>query len=209
MSDIHLTAFVHPSALLEEGVTIGERTRVWHFAHVRRGVRLGTDCIIGKGVFIDTEVAVGDAVKIQNNVSIFHGVTLESGVFVGPHVCFTNDLYPRAVNPDMSLKSGGDWQVSTTVIRCGASLGANSTIVCGIEIGQWALVAAGSVVTKSVPPFALVRGNPARVVGVVGRSGKILSRSYSPGIFQDVLSDTAQSDSGDLCRIEILPEWCS
>lgn len=208
MSNISSSAVIHPSAIVEDHVSIGERTKVWHGAHLRKGAHLGTDCIVGKGVFIDTEVEIGNAVKIQNNVSVFHGVVVKDGVFVGPHVCFTNDLYPRAVNPDMSLKSTADWALSATIIHRGASLGANATILCGIEVGEWALVAAGSVVTKSVPPFALVRGNPACVVGVVGRSGRILSRSYSPGIFHDPPADPTNQQSAEYSPIEILPEWC-
>jgi acetyltransferase-like isoleucine patch superfamily enzyme len=163
---------------------------------------------VGKGVFIDADVEIGNAVKIQNNVSVFHGVVINDGVFVGPHVCFTNDLYPRAVNCDMSPKSATDWAVSPTIIHRGASLGANATIVCGIEVGEWALVAAGSVVTKSVPPFALVRGNPARIVGVVGRSGTILSKDYSAGVFYDPEAAPTTEQSVELSRVEILPEWC-
>lgn len=189
---------IHSSAIVESPVTIGDGSKIWHFAHVRKGASLGYGCVVGKGVYIDAGVTVGNYVKIQNHVSIFCGVTIEDGVFIGPHACFTNDLFPRAVNPDMSPKQLTDWQVEKTTVRCGASLGANSTIVAGHEIGAWALVGAGAVVTRDVPPFALVVGNPGRVVGVVSASGEILSRSYSAGSYKS-------STSGGV--VEILPEW--
>jgi UDP-2-acetamido-3-amino-2,3-dideoxy-glucuronate N-acetyltransferase len=164
--------FVHPSAEVEADVVIGENSKVWHLCHVRRGARLGTDCVLGRGVFVDAGVQIGNKVKIQNYVSVFHGVTIEDGVFVGPHVCFTNDMWPRAVNPDMSLKAADDWVLVPTLIRAGAAIGANSTIVCGITIGRWAMIGSGSVVTKDVPDHALVVGNPARIIGYVTASGK-------------------------------------
>jgi acetyltransferase-like isoleucine patch superfamily enzyme len=192
-------ASIHPQAIVEPGAEIGENSRVWHFAHVRQGAVVGSDCIIGKGVFIDQGVRIGSAVKIQNNASLYHGVEVEDGVFIGPHVCFTNDLFPRAVNPDLTPKSAADWKVSTTRVCKGASIGANSTIIAGHTIGAWALIAAGSVVTRSVPPYALVRGNPARVVGVVSQSGEVIGREYRSGIYR-----TADG----ICQVEIKPEWC-
>ncbi|MCA0458413.1 MAG: acetyltransferase [Chloroflexi bacterium] len=165
-------AFIHPSAEVEADVTIGENSKVWHLCHIRRGAHIGSDCVIGRGVFVDAGVQIGNRVKIQNYVSVFHGVTIEDGVFVGPHVCFTNDMFPRAVNPDMSLKAADDWVLSETVVKAGAALGANSTIVCGITIGNWAMVGSGSVVTKDVPDHALVVGNPAHLIGYVTASGK-------------------------------------
>ncbi len=158
-------------SIVDPGAEIGEHTRVWHFCQVRAGARIGRSCILSKGVYVDAGVVIGDNVKIQNNVSLYQGVTVEDGVFIGPHVCFTNDKYPRAINPDGSLKSTDDWKVSPTIVRYGASIGANATIVCGVTIGRWAMVAAGSVVTRDVPDYALVRGNPARVVGQVGEGG--------------------------------------
>jgi acetyltransferase-like isoleucine patch superfamily enzyme len=163
--------FVHRTAEVEEGAAIGQGTKVWHLCHVRRGARIGEGCVLGRGVFIDGDVRIGRHVKIQNYVSVFCGVSLEDGVFVGPHVCFTNDLRPRAVNPDHSPKGADDWVLRETLVRRGASIGANSTIVCGVTIGLWAMVGAGSVVTRHVADHALVIGNPARQVGFVTRAG--------------------------------------
>ncbi len=164
--------FIHPSANVEDDAIIGENTKVWHLCHIRRDARIGRDCVLGRGVFVDAGVQIGNAVKIQNYVSVFHGVTIEDGVFVGPHVCFTNDLFPRAVNPDMSLKAADDWVLAETRIKAGAAIGANSTIVCGITIGRWAMIGSGSVVTKDVPDYALVVGNPGRIIGYVTASGQ-------------------------------------
>lgn len=167
--------FIHPSAEVEQGAVIGENTKVWHLCHIRRDAHIGSECVIGRGVFVDAGVQIGSRVKIQNYVSVFHGVTIEDGVFVGPHVCFTNDMFPRAVNADMSLKAADDWVLSETLVRAGAAIGANSTIVCGITIGRWAMIGSGSVVTKDVPDYALVVGNPARIIGYVSPSGKRVS----------------------------------
>ena len=163
--------FVHPSAEVEQGATIGAGSKIWHLCHIRQNARIGEDCVLGRGVFVDAGVQIGHRVKIQNYVSVFHGVTIEDGVFVGPHVCFTNDMFPRAVNPDMSLKAADDWVLSETRICAGAALGANSTIVCGITVGRWAMIGAGSVVTRDVPDYGLVVGNPARLIGYVCACG--------------------------------------
>jgi UDP-2-acetamido-3-amino-2,3-dideoxy-glucuronate N-acetyltransferase len=174
---------VHPTAIVEAGSEIGDGTRVWHFCHIRPGVRIGKNCIIGKGVYLDSDVVIGDNVKIQNNVSVFKGVEIGSGVFVGPHVCFTNDLNPRAVDPEGKLLSAAEWNLARTVVEPGASIGANSTVVAGTVLGKWCLVGAGSVVTKSVPPYALVLGNPARVRGLVDPEGNVISKEYKPGSY--------------------------
>jgi len=165
---------IHPTADVSSQATIGEGTSIWHQAQIRENVTIGRDCIIGKGVYIDAGVTIGNCVKIQNYVSVFHGVTLEDGVFVGPHVCFTNDLLPRAINSDGTLKAADDWTLIPTLIRRGASLGANATIRCGINIGAWAMVGSGSVTTSDIPDYGLVWGNPARLHGFVGPNGEQL-----------------------------------
>ncbi|SIM68447.1 acyltransferase [Micromonospora cremea] len=159
---------VHPTAEVEAGAKVGAGTRIWHLTHVRSTARIGADCTIGRNVYVDAGVEIGDRVKIQNNVSVYVGVTLEDEVFVGPSAVFTNDLNPRAQNPD--------WQVTPTRVRTGASIGANATIVCGTEIGEYALVAAGAVVTRDVQPYQLVAGNPARHLGWVNRNGEVVAR---------------------------------
>lgn len=173
---------IHPTADVSPLANIGEGTSIWHQSQVRERAQLGRNCIIGKGVYIDFEVSLGDNVKVQNYVSVYHGVTIEEGVFVGPHVCFTNDLRPRAINPDGSLKATDDWVLTRTLICRGAALGANSTIVCGTTIGPWALVGSGSVVTRDVPPYGMVYGNPARLHGFVCPcGGRLQEGSRSEG----------------------------
>jgi len=161
---------VHPSAFVSEEAKIGNGTRIWHNAQVREKTVIGENCNIGKNVYIDFNVKVGDRVKIQNNVSVYHGVEIESDVFVGPSVVFTNDLYPRAFIWDES-------KISKTLVKKGASIGANSTIVCGIEIGEFAMVGIGSVVTKSIPAHALVYGSPAKIRGFVCECGRKAAES--------------------------------
>src|SRR5690349_7157979 len=160
--------FIHPSADVEDGARIGAGTKVWHIAHVRGSAVVGDECVIGRNVYLDANTVVGSRVKIQNNVSVYQGVTIEDEVFVGPCVVFTNDLRPRAQNLD--------WTITPTLIRRGASIGANATLICGIEVGEYAMIAAGSVVTKDVPPYQLVAGNPARPKGWVDERGEIVSR---------------------------------
>lgn len=170
-----MAPFIHPNALVEDNATVGEGTRVWHYAHIRSGATVGSECIISKGVYIEGGVVIGNRVKIQNFVSVYEGVEIEDGVFVGPNACFTNDHYPRAITPDGKLKGLQDWTISKTLVRYGAALGANSTIVCGITIGKWALVGSGSVVTHDVPDYGLVLGSPARLRGFVGPHGRPLT----------------------------------
>lgn len=169
-----LDVVIHESAEIEPGCSIGAGTQVWHFAHVRCGAQIGADCMLGKGVYVGETARVGHRVRIQNGVSIFNGVTLENEVFVGPSVVFTNDRFPRAVqliDPDFA----------TTLVRHGATLGAGSVIRCGIEIGRYAMVGAGAVVTRDVPAHACVVGNPARCVGWVCRCGRRLIRRVPEG----------------------------
>jgi dTDP-4-amino-4,6-dideoxygalactose transaminase/acetyltransferase-like isoleucine patch superfamily enzyme len=158
----------HPTAIVEEGSAVGEGTTIWHHAQVRSGAVIGQSCNLGKNVYIDAGVRIGNGVKIQNNVSVYHGVEILDDVFVGPSAVFTNDLRPRA--------HATEWQVTPTLVRSGASIGANATVVCGIEIGENAMVAAGAVVTRTVQPHQLVAGNPARHRGWVCRCGEVLSR---------------------------------
>lgn len=165
---------IHETAEVSVYADIGDGTSIWNHAQVRENARIGQNCIISKGVYVDAGVIIGNNVKIQNYVSVYHGLTIEDGVFIGPHVCFTNDLYPRAINPDGSPKSATDWTVTPTLIRQGAALGANSTIICGVTIGQWAIVGAGSVITRDVPDYGLVYGNPARLHGFVCPCGEKL-----------------------------------
>ena len=159
--------FVHESSYVDEGAAIGRGTKIWHFCHVQAGARVGEDCSLGQNVNIGPGVVVGNGVRIQNNVSVYEGVTLEDGVFCGPSCVFTNVSAPRAQFP-----AGGKY--APTVVREGASLGANSTVVCGHTIGRYALVAAGAVVTHDVPDYALVAGLPARQIGWVCQCGKRL-----------------------------------
>ena len=159
--------YVHPTAEVSPEARIGAGTRIWRQAQIREHAQVGERCNIGKGVYIDVHVQIGSRVKIQNHASIFEGVTLEDGVFIGPHVCFTNDLAPRAITLDGELKGAADWQITPTLVKYGASVGAASVIVCGVTIGEFALVGAGSVVTHAVPKHTLVFGNPARHHGYV------------------------------------------
>ena len=169
-----MTIMIHPTAEVSPEAQIGDGTRIWHHVQIREGARIGLNCTLSKGVYIDQQVEIGDHVKIQNYVSVYQGVSIGHGVFVGPHVCFTNDLRPRAINKDGSLKSAEDWQVVETKIHTGASIGANATILCGITIGKWALIGAGSVVIDDVPDHGLVVGNPARMKGFVCVCGEQL-----------------------------------
>lgn len=160
--------FVHPSACVDEGAEIGEGTKIWHFAHIMSGARIGKDCVIGQNCFVAPRAVLGNGVKLQNNVSVYDLITLEDKVFVGPSAVFTNDYNPRAPYP-----KGGKW--IPTVVREGASVGANATLLCGITIGRWSFVGAGAVVTKDVPDYAVVAGVPARVSGWMCECGDKLS----------------------------------
>jgi len=168
--------YIHPTAEVHPDAQIGEGTTVWNWVQVREGAHIGRLCVLSKGVYIDKDVQIGDYVKIQNNVSVYHGVTIEDGVFVGPHVCFTNDLYPRAVNDKFEPATEDEWQLAQTLVEKGASIGANSTIIAGRTIGEWALIGAGSVVTKDIPNHSLAYGNPAEVVGKVDERGQVVKR---------------------------------
>lgn len=160
--------FIHPSAYVDEHVTIGAHTKIWHFSHVQSHASIGTSCSLGQNVNIGSHVNIGNHVKIQNNVSVYRGVTLEDYVFCGPSMVFTNDLTPRSKYPK------GHENFIPTHVGYGASIGANATIVCGVTIGAWAMIAAGSVVTKDVKAYALMVGVPAKQVGWVCECGQKL-----------------------------------
>ncbi len=169
MTDAKQTFYVNPYAVVDDGVTIGEGTKIWHFSHVQKGSTIGRSCVLGQNVNVGNNVRIGDYCKIQNNVSIYEGVELEDYVFCGPSMVFTNILDPRCKYPQV----GAQFYIRT-LVREGASLGANCTIVCGHTIGRSALIGAGAVVTKDVPDFALVVGNPGRIVGWVSEAGRKL-----------------------------------
>jgi UDP-2-acetamido-3-amino-2,3-dideoxy-glucuronate N-acetyltransferase len=158
---------VHPSAIVDAGAQIGDGTRVWHWVHISAGARIGRNCTLGQNVFVANRVVIGDNVKIQNNVSVYDEVTLEDGVFCGPSMVFTNVYNPRS---EVSRKD----EYRRTLVRRGATLGANCTIVCGITIGQYAFIGAGAVVNRDVPDFALMLGVPARLAGWMSRHGERL-----------------------------------
>lgn len=157
--------FLHESSYIDEDVKIGKGTKIWHFCHIQSGAKIGDNCSLGQNVNISNNVNIGNECKIQNNVSIYEGVELEDGVFCGPSCVFTNDLTPRARYPK------GNVYYKKTLVKEGASIGANATIICGHTIGKFAMVAAGALVTKDVPDYALVAGIPAKVIGIVDEEG--------------------------------------
>lgn len=161
--------YIHPTAEVSAEATIGDGCKIWNQAQVREGVHLGENCIVSKNVYLDAGVQIGSGVKMQNNVNVYHGVTIEDDVFLGPSMTFTNDRFPRAFQSDFT--------VVPTLVKRGASIGANATIRCGVVIGEYAMVACGSVVTKDVPPHALVAGNPAKQIGWVCVCGNRLDAS--------------------------------
>lgn len=163
--------FVHESSFIDDDVVIGEDTKIWHFCHIQKGARIGKRCSLGQNVNVSNNVKIGDDCKIQNNVSLYEGVEIEDGVFCGPSCVFTNDLTPRARFPK------GHENYKKTLIKEGASIGANATIVCGHTVGKCAMVAAGAVVTKDVPDYTLVAGIPARPIGKVDERGNIAAKN--------------------------------
>jgi len=159
------------NADVDDRARVSESARIWQLAQVREDAVVGENCIIGRGAYIDAGVIVGDNCKIQNNALVYAPAVLEDGVFVGPAAVFTNDTFPRAINADGTLKEASDWEMKGVTVRRGASIGARAVVLGGVEVGEWALIAAGSVVTKDVPPYALVAGVPAKRVAWVGVSG--------------------------------------
>ena len=160
-----------PSADVDSSATLGEGSSIWHLAQIRDGVVLGENCIIGRGAYIGSGVTLGDNCKVQNYALVYEPASLGKGVFIGPAAVLTNDQFPRAVNTDLTLKSGSDWDSVGVTIHDGASIGARAVCIAPVTIGKWALVAAGAVVTKDVPDFALVAGVPAKRIRWVGRAG--------------------------------------
>ncbi|MFW6041135.1 MAG: acyltransferase [Thermoplasmatota archaeon] len=160
--------YTHPSAFVEDEAKIGKGTNIWHFVQIRKGAKIGKNCNLGKDVYVGVDVKIGDNVKIQNGVSVYQGVTVGDNVFLGPHMTFTNDVYPRAE---------GEWDIEETLVEDGVSIGAHATILSGITLGEYCMVGAGSVVTKDVPPHTLVYGNPAVVKGFVCTCGNKLKES--------------------------------
>jgi len=158
--------YIHPTAIVDKTAKIGKGTKIWHFVHVRENAKIGTDCTLGHSVYIDREVKIGNRVKLENRANVYKGVTIEDDVFVGPHVTFANDLYPRSFSTD--------WKIVPTCVKKGASIGAGSVVLCGVTIKEYAMIGAGSVVTEDVPAQALVYGNPARIRGFVCRCGRRL-----------------------------------
>ena len=159
MNDI----YIHATANISSDVKIGEGTKIWINSQIREKSEIGDNCIISKDTYIDTQVKIGNNCKIQNSVSIYQGVTIEDDVFVGPNACFTNDKVPRAFDPE--------WKITPTLVKKGSSIGSNATIICGVTVGEYAMIAAGSVVTKNVEPYSLVMGNPAKHYTYIDKMG--------------------------------------
>lgn len=160
--------YIHPTAVVDNTAKIREGTKVWHFVHVRENAEIGKNCVLGHSVYVDRGVKIGNGVKLENRASVYEGVTIEDNVFVGPHVTFTNDLYPRSFNVD--------WEIVKTFMKEGASIGAGSVVVCGVTIGEYAMIGAGSVVTENIPSHALAYGNPIEVRGFVCKCGRGLKK---------------------------------
>lgn len=186
--------FVHESAYVDEGAVIGSKTKVWHFSHVLKGAVIGDNCVLGQNVVVMQNVKVGNGCKIQNNVSLYEGVILEDFVFCGPSMVFTNVLTPRSEFPRASSE-----HYHTTLVKRGSSIGANATIVCGITLNECAFVAAGAVVTKDVPAYAMVAGVPAKIMGWMSAYGDVLDFSES-----DTVADSQGHEYKKISESEVI-----
>lgn len=176
-------ACIHPTAEVSPRAEIGAGTSIWHYAQVRERAKIGRNCILGKGVYVDFDVTIGDNCKLQNGVLVYHPAVIEDGVFLGPGVILTNDKFPRAINPDGTLKTEADWEVGPVRICCGASLGAGAIVLPNVTVGRFAMVGSGAVVSKDVPEHALVVGVPAHLAGYVCRCGRPLERRGSSRVW--------------------------
>lgn len=195
-------AFIAPGADVDERAIVGDGSKVWHLAQVREDAVLGEGCIIGRGAYIGTGVRLGDNCKVQNYALVYEPAVLGDGVFIGPAVVLTNDTYPRSINPDGSLKSAHDWEPVGVTIKTGASIGARATCVAPVTIGAWAMVAAGAVVVKDVPDYALVAGVPARRLGWVGTAGQPLREEGGYWVCPATGERYIQNDSDQLEKVE-------
>ena len=165
---------IHQSADVSEKAKLGRNIKIWSLSKIREGTKIGDNCVIGNNVYIDHHVTIGSNVKIQNNALIYFGATIEDGVFIGPAACLTNDKFPRAINKSGKLKKASEWKAGKIIIKKGASIGAGAIIITGNKIGSYAMVGAGSVVTKSIPDHALAIGNPANIAGFVCKLGHVI-----------------------------------
>lgn len=187
------SANIHATADVAGSATIANSAKVWHNAQIRERAEISQDCVIGRGAYIGIGVTLGRACKVQNYALVYEPAVLEDGVFIGPAAVLTNDVFPRAINPEGSPKTTRDWKACGVHVKRGASIGANATCIAPVVIGEWALVGSGSVVTKDVPNFALVVGNPARRIRWVGKAGVPLEPQEEPGLY-------ICPSSGDLYR---------
>lgn len=171
-----MNATIHPTSEVSPQSQIGKDTYIWHYVQIRENVIIGDECVIGKNVYIDHDIRIGNRCKIQNNALLYSKAEIEDGVFIGPAVVLTNDQLPRAVKPDFSVRGVDDIVLKTTILKQGCSIGAGAIILPGITIGEYALVGAGSVVTKDVPAFTMVYGNPAKVIAQIDKTGEIINK---------------------------------
>ncbi len=189
------SAFVHETADVSTDASIADNVKIWHYAQVREGAVVGANSVVGRGAYIGTGVVVGDNCKIQNYALVYEPARLADGVFIGPAVVFTNDRFPRAVNPDGSPKSAADWTPVGVTVKTGASIGAQSVCIAPVEIGAWALIGSGSTVIHDVPDYALMVGNPARRIGWVGSAGQPL-HDLGDGVWECPVTSTRYQQSG-------------